>query len=55
MNTIEIINLILIVILIIIGIETIVKFNKNKNKKVEEIRKPLIIRINIIAILIVII
>lgn len=48
MKTFRIISLILLIILFILGIETYIKFKKNSNKKIEEIRKPLLIRIDII-------
>ena len=47
----KIIDLILIVLLLIIGIETIITFKKNENKKIEDIRRKLLIRIDIISIL----
>ena len=47
----KIIDLILIVLLLIIGIETIITFKKNENKKIEDIRRKLLIRIDIIGIL----
>lgn len=51
MSLLKIIDIILIVILLIIGIETIIKFKKNENKLIDDIRKPLLIRINIIVVL----
>lgn len=47
----KIIDLILIVLLLIIGVETIITFKKNENKKIEDIRRKLLIRIDIIGIL----
>ena len=47
----KIIDLILIVLLLIIGVETIITFKKNENKKIEDIRRKLLIRIDIISIL----
>ena len=47
----KIIDLILIGLLLIIGIETIITFKKNENKNVEDIRRKLLIRIDIIGIL----
>ena len=47
----KIIDLILIVLLLIIGVETIITFKKNENEKIEDIRKKLLIRIDIIGIL----
>lgn len=55
MKILMIINLILIIILIALGIHTIIYFKKNENKKVEEIRKSLLTKINIITVLIVVI
>lgn len=50
---IRIINIILIVLLLIIGIDTILKFKKSEGKEIEKIRKPFLIRINIILVLII--
>ena len=47
----KIIDLILIGLLLIIGVETIITFKKNENKKIENIRRKLLIRIDIIGIL----
>ena len=47
----KIIDLILIGLLLIIGVETIITFKKNENEKIEDIRKKLLIRIDIIGIL----
>ena len=47
----KIIDLILIGLLLITGIETIITFKKNENEKIEDIRKKLLIRIDIIGIL----
>ena len=47
----KIIDLILIGLLLIIGVETIITFKKNENKKIEDIRRKLLIRIDIIGIL----
>ena len=55
MKILMIINLILIIILITLGTHTIIYFKKNENKKVEEIRKSLLTKINIITVLIVVI
>lgn len=52
---IKIISLILIIILLIVGIDTIIYFKKNENKLIEDIRKPLFIRIDITILLIVVI
>ena len=53
MSLLKIINIILLVILLIVGIETIIKFKKSENKLIEDIRKPLLIRIDIIIFLII--
>lgn len=53
MSLLKIIDIILIVVLLIVGIETIIKFKKNENKLIEDIRKPLLIRIDIIIGLII--
>ncbi len=50
-----IINIILIVIFLVIGVETIMKLKKSENMLVEDIRKPLLIRIDIIIVLIIVI
>ena len=52
---IKIISFILIIILLIVGIDTIIYFKKNENKLIEDIRKPLFIRIDITILLIVVI
>ena len=49
----KIIDLLLIVLLLIIGEETIIKINKSEGKKVEDVRKPLLIRIDVIMTLII--
>lgn len=51
MTILKIIDIILIVLLLIAGIETFIKFKKCENKKIEEIRKDLLIRIDIIMVL----
>ena len=53
MSLLKIIDIILIIVLLIIGIETIIKFKKNENKLIEYVRKPLLIRIDIIICLII--
>ena len=53
MSLLKIINIILIIILLILEIETIVKFKKNESKLIEDIRRPLFIRIDIIIFLII--
>lgn len=55
MNIIKIIDIILIILLIIIGIETLLKVKNSEGKLIEDVRKPLIIRIDIIMILTIII
>ncbi len=52
MNTIKILDIILIVLLLLFGIEFMVTFKKSENKNVEEIRDSLIKRLNIIMFLI---
>jgi len=51
----KIIIIILIILLLVIGTETIIKFKKNEGKLIENIKKPLLIRINIIMTLTIII
>lgn len=55
MNLLKLIEIILIIILLVIGIETIIKFKKSENKLIEDIKKSLIVRIDIIMILTIII
>ena len=50
MKYLNIIVIILIAILLIIGIETFIKLKKSENKTIDEVRKPLLIRINILMI-----
>lgn len=50
MKYLNIMVIILIAILLIIGIETFIKLKKNENKTIDEVRKPLLIRINILMI-----
>ena len=51
MNILKIVDLVFIIILAIVGIETFIKIKKSEGKKIEEVRKPLLTRINIIIIL----
>lgn len=55
MNILEILIIVLIIIITIFGIETIIKFKKSEGKLIDEIRQPLVVRINILMVLIVII
>ncbi len=50
MKYLNIMVIILIAILLIIGIETFIKLKKSENKTIDEVRKPLLIRINILMI-----
>lgn len=43
--------IILIILLFIVGIETMVYFKKNENKRVDDIKKSLLIRIDILMVL----
>lgn len=54
MKIIRIIDIVLIIVLLIIGCETILKAKKSEGKQIEEVRKPLLIRIRIITSLTVI-
>lgn len=54
MNIIKIISIILIIIICLLGVEFIIKFKRNINKNIEDIRKSLLTRITIIIIFIVI-
>ena len=47
----KIIDIILIVLLIIVGIETIIKFKKSEGMKIDDVRGGLLIRIDIIMVL----
>lgn len=51
----KIVEGILIVILLILGIETMIKLKNSAGKQIKKIRKPLLLRINIIMVLIVLI
>ena len=53
MSLLKIITIMLLILLLIVGLETIIKFKKNENKLIDDIRKPLLIRINIIIALII--
>ena len=55
MNLLKIIEILNIIIILIVGIDTIIKFKQSEGKKIEDIRKPLLIRIDIIIILTIII
>ena len=55
MSFLKIIDIILIIALLIVGTETIIKYKKNENRLIEDIRKPLLIRIDIITSLIIVI
>lgn len=54
MNVLVIISIVLILALIIFGIEFMMKLNKSEGKLIDEVKKSLIIRINIITVLIII-
>lgn len=43
--------IILIILLLIVGIETMIYFKKNENKRVDDIKKSLLIRIDILMVL----
>lgn len=53
MSLLKVIDIVFIIALLIVGIETIIKFKKNENKFIENIKKPLLIRIDIIIVLII--
>lgn len=53
MNILEILIIVLIIIITIFGIETIIKFKNSEGKLIDEIRQPLVVRINILMVLIV--
>lgn len=55
MNIIQIVDIILIIILFILGIEFMITLKKSEDKKIEKVRDLLIRRINIIIILTVIV
>ena len=52
MSAIQIIDIILIIVLFICGIEFMIKLKKSEEKEIEKVRDSLIKRINIITILI---
>ena len=47
----KIITVILLVVYFVIGIETIIRVKKSEGKMIDDVRKPLTIRINIIMVL----
>lgn len=51
MTVLTIIDILLAFALFVFGVEAIVKIKRSEGKRIEEIRKPLIIRINIIMFL----
>ena len=51
MNTFGIISIILLLCLVILGIEFMITLKKNEEKLIEDVRKSLMIRLNIIIIL----
>lgn len=55
MNILKIINVILIICLLLVGIEAIIKVKKSENRLIDDIRKPLLIRIDIIILLTIIV
>lgn len=55
MNVLEILIIILVLTITIIGIETIIKFKKCEGKRIDEVRKSLLVRIKILITLIIIV
>lgn len=55
MRILQIIEIVLILILFCVGINTVILFKKNREDPIEKIKKPLIIRIDIIMALTIII
>lgn len=53
MLVLKILNVILILALLVIGVETIIKIKKSEGKLIEDVRKSLLIRIDIIIVLII--
>jgi len=51
MNIFGILTIVLLVVLIVLGIELMIKLKKSEGKLIEDVRKPLINRLNIIIIL----
>ncbi len=51
MNIFGILTIVLLVVLIVLGIEFMIKLKKSEGKLIEDVRKPLINRLNIIIIL----
>ena len=51
MNILKIAIIVIIIIYLVIGIETFVKLKTSENKRIEDVRNSLIIRINIIMVL----
>lgn len=55
MDLLKIVDIIIIIILLAVGIETIIKFKKSEGKLIEDIRKSLLIRIDIMMVITIII
>lgn len=51
MDILKIIDICLVILLLVFGIEAVIKFKKVENEKVEDVRKTLTIRINIIMLI----
>ena len=51
MNYLKVISVSLLILLLLVGLETIIKIKKSEGKMIDEIRDKLIIRINIIMVL----
>ncbi len=49
MNIVRILDIVFIVLLLIVGIEAMIKFRKNKNNLTEKVKEELILRFNIIT------
>lgn len=51
MNILGIISIILLLILVVLGVEFIVKFKKSEGKLIDAVRSPLMVILNIIIVL----
>lgn len=55
MNIVRIIYIVLLIIILLLGVDFFIKLRKSKNKKIEDVRRGLLIRIGLITMLIIII
>ena len=55
MSFIDVLDIILVILLIVMWFETMIKLKKSEGKLLEKVRKPLLVRIDIIIVLIVLV